>query len=458
MQYLASSTFPRRAQHPARRAQASRRARGRARRARPPPAALLGAARAAAIGRSPPDDAARRVACALLDAAVAKRLVADVPVGVFLSGGVDSTAIAALAVRHQRPLQTFSIGFDRGELRRVALRGAGRAAPRHRAPRGEVFRAGLPRPACPPRRPRSTSRSPTRASCPRSALALHAQAREGGARRRRRRRALRGLRSVPRAPAGGGFRPRPPAARARRRRRGAPAARLVAEHEPRLPAQAVPPRRRRADPRCGMRRGSPPSAPRDGVAAASGIPPSATADVAFRAVLEDAAAQRSAARLGGRGAALLPDPLPRRRHPGEGRPRVDGGVARAARAVPGHRGGGVRRAPALAAQDVAHPHQADPQARAARPGARGDPAQAQEGLRHSRGGLDSRATAAALRGPALRAQAARGRRSSSPRRCARCCRPHLDGRADLRKPLWTLLMFQLWHQHHAQSISLRTAA
>src|SRR6266850_404072 len=47
----------------------------------------------------------------LLDAAVAKRLVADVPVGVFLSGGVDSTSIAALAIRHKKPLQTFSIGF-----------------------------------------------------------------------------------------------------------------------------------------------------------------------------------------------------------------------------------------------------------------------------------------------------------------------------------------------------------
>src|SRR5437016_488022 len=47
----------------------------------------------------------------LLDAAVAKRLVADVPVGVFLSGGVDSTSIAALGVRHKKPLQTFSIGF-----------------------------------------------------------------------------------------------------------------------------------------------------------------------------------------------------------------------------------------------------------------------------------------------------------------------------------------------------------
>ena len=48
---------------------------------------------------------------ALLDKAVAKRLVADVPVGVFLSGGIDSTAIAALAARHKDPLRTFSIGF-----------------------------------------------------------------------------------------------------------------------------------------------------------------------------------------------------------------------------------------------------------------------------------------------------------------------------------------------------------
>jgi asparagine synthase (glutamine-hydrolysing) len=47
----------------------------------------------------------------LLDGAVARRLVADVPVGVFLSGGVDSTTIAALSARHKQPLDTFSIGF-----------------------------------------------------------------------------------------------------------------------------------------------------------------------------------------------------------------------------------------------------------------------------------------------------------------------------------------------------------
>jgi asparagine synthase (glutamine-hydrolysing) len=49
----------------------------------------------------------------LLDAAVRRRLMADVPLGVFLSGGVDSTAVAALAARHvpAGQLRTFSVGF-----------------------------------------------------------------------------------------------------------------------------------------------------------------------------------------------------------------------------------------------------------------------------------------------------------------------------------------------------------
>src|SRR5262249_52531740 len=48
----------------------------------------------------------------LLDESVARRLVADVPVGVFLSGGVDSTSVAALAARHRSRLEPFSSGLD----------------------------------------------------------------------------------------------------------------------------------------------------------------------------------------------------------------------------------------------------------------------------------------------------------------------------------------------------------
>ncbi len=49
----------------------------------------------------------------LLEQAVSRQLVSDVPVGVFLSGGVDSSAITALASRHYRGhLATYSVGFD----------------------------------------------------------------------------------------------------------------------------------------------------------------------------------------------------------------------------------------------------------------------------------------------------------------------------------------------------------
>ena len=48
----------------------------------------------------------------ILDEAVKIRLISDAPLGVFLSGGIDSSAIAYFAAKHKPGIKTFSIGFD----------------------------------------------------------------------------------------------------------------------------------------------------------------------------------------------------------------------------------------------------------------------------------------------------------------------------------------------------------
>ena len=50
---------------------------------------------------------------ATLDKAIKKRLMADVPVGTFLSGGLDSSTIVALMSQYTKDLHTFSIKFDK---------------------------------------------------------------------------------------------------------------------------------------------------------------------------------------------------------------------------------------------------------------------------------------------------------------------------------------------------------
>ncbi len=84
----------------------------------------------------------------MLAATTQRRLMSDVPLGAFLSGGVDSSAVVATAARLQDdPLATFTIGFpgaeDETPLARMIV-----PALRHRAARGprrpRLYRSRLP--------------------------------------------------------------------------------------------------------------------------------------------------------------------------------------------------------------------------------------------------------------------------------------------------------------------------
>ena len=57
----------------------------------------------------------------LFDESVRRRMISDVPLGVFLSGGVDSTLVAIGAAKaSSKRLQTFTVGYDVGSVNETA--------------------------------------------------------------------------------------------------------------------------------------------------------------------------------------------------------------------------------------------------------------------------------------------------------------------------------------------------
>jgi asparagine synthase (glutamine-hydrolysing) len=81
-----------------------------------------------------PDEAAAEIV-SLLRASVARQAECDVPWGSFLSGGVDSSMVVAVAAEHSRtPLRTFAVGFDEPshDERRYAAEVAGNFGTEHR--------------------------------------------------------------------------------------------------------------------------------------------------------------------------------------------------------------------------------------------------------------------------------------------------------------------------------------
>src|SRR5439155_1485444 len=71
---------------------------------------------------------------ALLTVAVREHLVSDVPVGVFLSGGVDSSVVSTLAAVSAAPLRTFSVTFPEDPIFHDARFSRPRESPRGNRP------------------------------------------------------------------------------------------------------------------------------------------------------------------------------------------------------------------------------------------------------------------------------------------------------------------------------------
>ncbi len=107
-------------------------------RGRPEPAALYRYWQPPTRAASAPADAPAELA-GRLDAAVRARLMADVPLGAFLSGGLDSGAVTALAARAHAGIDSFTIAFPGPEDEStIAAEVAARTGTRHHTQAAET--------------------------------------------------------------------------------------------------------------------------------------------------------------------------------------------------------------------------------------------------------------------------------------------------------------------------------
>ena len=367
----------------------------------------------------------------------ARTCAADVPVGVLLSGGVDSGLLCALAAEHGPAADVHRRLRRSARSTSSARRRRGRAALRHRPPRAARHRRRRGGAAARGRRARrSTSRAATRRRCRTGSPArLAPRDGQGGARRARAATSCSAA-TRPTSPTGSARRARARAAALAPARRALvpSSSRAAAARLPAAPARARRGARpARAPPRVEGDCSTP--ALRARAARAPRRRP-ARAPTA-RATPRPRAPSRSRACRTSTSATFLADDLLL-----PGRPRRDGARPRDPRAVP--RPGG-RRARARAAGRRARARAADEAraarrrraAAAARRSCAGPSAASSRPPRRGCAGRCSRSRATLL-SPATRRAARAG---SHPAGVAALLDRHVARREDLGRPLWALLAF-----------------